>query len=108
MSMNTYPSAVAADSIEVYRVNWLRAKARYTRWKEEYNMVRHEMEWTVKYFQYREKEWQERRKAIKDDSTGAAGLQAYASKQAGLWRTFSEKAMARFRVEIPELRFEDW
>ena len=43
-----------------------------------------------------------------DDSRRAVGLQLYASKQAGLWRTFSEKAMARFRVEIPELWYEDW
>lgn len=108
MSLNTYTSTVSPDSIVVYRVNWLRAKARYDRWKEEHNLVRHEMEWTVKYFQYRENEWEERRKAITEDSRRAAGLQCYAAKQAGLWRTFSEKAMARFRVEIPELRFEDW
>ena len=34
----------------VYRVNWLQAKARFKRWKEEHNLVRHGMVWTVKYF----------------------------------------------------------
>ena len=29
--------------------NWLRAKAHYIQWKEEHNMVRHEMQWTIKY-----------------------------------------------------------
>ena len=43
-----------------------------------------------------------------DDIGRAVGLQCYAAKQAGLWRAFSEKAMARFKVEIPELQFGDW
>ena len=89
-------------------MNWLRAKARYTRWEEEHKLVRHEMEWTVKYFQYREKEWQERRLAVTDDMVGAMGLRCYASKQGRVWRTFSENAMGRFRVEIPGLQFADW
>ena len=72
-------------------------------------MVRHEMQWTVKYFQYQEKQWLERLVGGDDDDIGrAVGLQCYAAKQAGLWRAFSEKAMAWFKVEIPELQFGDW
>ena len=82
----------------------MRAKARYTRWEEEHNLVRHEMEWTIKYFQHREQQWQQRRSAIADDAVGIAGLQCYAAKQAGLWRRFAEKAMETFRIEIPYLQ----
>ena len=90
-------------------MNWLRAKARYTQWEEEHNVVRHEMQWTVKYFQYQEKQWLERLVGGDDDDIGrAVGSQCYAAKQAGLWRAFSEKAMARFKVEIRELQFGDW
>jgi hypothetical protein len=84
VSLNTYTSTVAPDSIVVYRMNWLRAKAWYDRWKEEDSLVRHEMEWMVKYFQYRENEWEERRKVITEDSRRAAGLQCYVAKQIGL------------------------
>ncbi len=91
----------------VYRVNWLRAKARYTRWEEEHNMVRHEMKWTIKYFQYQEQQWDRRRSAITDSAIGAVGLRCYAAKQAGQWRRFAEQAKARFIVEIPNLEVAD-
>ncbi|KAG2130738.1 hypothetical protein DEU56DRAFT_757809 [Suillus clintonianus] len=32
---------------EFYRVNWLKAKARWQRWEEELRLVQHEMGWTV-------------------------------------------------------------
>ena len=35
----------------VYRISWLRAKARYTRWEEELSLVKHEMTWTVAWFE---------------------------------------------------------
>ena len=91
----------------VYRVNWLRAKARYTQWEEEHNMVRHEMQWTIKYFWHQEGQWEQRRSAITDDAIGAAGLRCYAEKQAGLWRRFAEKAKAMFWLEIPDLQGAD-
>ena len=91
----------------VYRVNWLRAKACYTRWEEEHKMVRHEMQWTIKYFQHQEGQWEQRRSAIANDAIGAAGLRCYAAKQGGLWRRFAEKAKAMFRLEIPDLQGAD-
>jgi hypothetical protein len=96
-----------SDTVLVYRVNWLRAKARYTRWEEEHNLIPHEMQWTVSYFQYREKEWWERKARIAPDDGRSPGLHAYASKQAGMWKAFSEDAMSRFRVIIPELKYAE-
>ena len=39
----------------VYRVNWLRAKARFDRWDEEDEIVRSEMRWTLLYFEHHTK-----------------------------------------------------
>ncbi|KAG1826698.1 hypothetical protein EV424DRAFT_1319447, partial [Suillus variegatus] len=43
---------------EFYRVNWLKAKARWNRWEEELSLVQHEMGWTVSWFKYQEEKWQ--------------------------------------------------
>ncbi|KDQ60200.1 hypothetical protein JAAARDRAFT_126089, partial [Jaapia argillacea MUCL 33604] len=41
-----------ADDIldEFHRVNWIRAKAQYTRWKEELALVEMEMKWVISWF----------------------------------------------------------
>ena len=44
----------------VYRVNWLRAKARVDQWQEELILVKHEMQWTILWFQYQANLWRER------------------------------------------------
>ncbi|KAG1827507.1 uncharacterized protein BJ212DRAFT_1257730, partial [Suillus subaureus] len=43
---------------EFYRVNWLKAKARWQRWEEELSLVQHEMGWTVGWFRYKKAEWE--------------------------------------------------
>ncbi|KAJ7315613.1 hypothetical protein DFH08DRAFT_661636, partial [Mycena albidolilacea] len=43
----------------IYRVNWLRAKARVARWTEEKNIIAHEMRWTVNSFKYFSETWRE-------------------------------------------------
>ena len=65
------------------------------------------MQWMVRYFQYREKEWQERKARIALDDGRSPGLHAYASKQGGMWKAFSEDAMGQFRVIIPELKYAE-
>ncbi|KAJ6563204.1 hypothetical protein B0H10DRAFT_1966206 [Mycena sp. CBHHK59/15] len=58
--------------LEFYRVNWLRAKARVDRWKEEGKFVVNEM-WKL---------WVEAAKLEEED-----GLQAYEEKQVDLWQS---------------------
>ena len=70
-------------------------------------MVRHEMQWMVKYFQHCENRWQKWREDIGDDREGAAGSRCYASKQAGLWHAFAKSAMVQFRAEVPEIQFDN-
>ncbi|KAG2091658.1 uncharacterized protein F5147DRAFT_586160, partial [Suillus discolor] len=43
---------------EFYRLNWLKAKARWQRWEEELSLVQHEMGWTVGWFRYKKEEWE--------------------------------------------------
>ncbi|KAG1743586.1 uncharacterized protein EDB91DRAFT_1080989 [Suillus paluster] len=42
---------------EFYRVNWLKAKARWQRWEEELCLVQHEMGWTLSWFKHEQEEW---------------------------------------------------
>ena len=64
------------------------------------------MVWTVKYFKYFQREWEERRNRVDGDREGATGLTAYAAKQALLWEKFVEAGMTRFKQEIWDLEFD--
>ncbi|KAG2028676.1 hypothetical protein BDR03DRAFT_813922, partial [Suillus americanus] len=76
---------------EFYRVNWLKAKARYDRWNEELTLVQHEMFWTVSWFRTQEARW----RARADEST-KDGHKAYAEKQASMWAEFSAEGLKNF------------
>jgi hypothetical protein len=69
----------------------LKARARYERWKEELEMVKHEMVWTTLWFKHKEKEWDRRY-----ETYSKPGLRAYAAKQKDIWRRFRAKAEERF------------
>ncbi|KAG2089645.1 hypothetical protein BD769DRAFT_1371923, partial [Suillus cothurnatus] len=43
--------------MDEYKVNWLKAKARWQRWEEELRLVQHKMGWTVSWFKYRMGKW---------------------------------------------------
>ncbi|KAG2116427.1 uncharacterized protein F5147DRAFT_531540, partial [Suillus discolor] len=76
---------------EFYRVNWLKAKARWQRWEEELRLVQHKMGWTVSWFKYRMGEWDQRyQQATKP------GHQAYAHRQVLLWGRFALDAENSF------------
>lgn len=61
-------------------MNWLRSKARHDRWDEEVEILKSEMDWTIRYFDYQKEVWEKR--AMK---TGEDGHQAYACRQAAMW-----------------------
>ncbi|KAG2111729.1 uncharacterized protein F5147DRAFT_651355 [Suillus discolor] len=81
----------AEDSQKIYRVNWLKAKARYDRWSEELKLVQHEMCWTVQWFQNQESEWRARA-----DESIKNGHRAYAEKQASMWAEFAAEGIKSF------------
>ena len=67
-------------------MNWLRAKARYDRWDEDMGFLRDEMAWTLLFFDHEEAKWQ--RKAAISQMQGEQGHEAYALKQAAMWKKF--------------------
>jgi len=82
----------------VYRVNWLRAKARVDRWLEEEVLVKHEMGWTILWFKKQAELWRERSK--REGSNLPPGHKSYATKQEKLWNEFHRKASGRFNLYL--------
>jgi hypothetical protein len=82
----------------VYRVNWLRAKARFDRWQEELILVKHEMQWTILWFQYQANLWRERSERV--DSIFPIGHISYAKKQQKLWNALERKSSERFALYL--------
>ena len=66
----------------MYRVNWLRAKARLDRCEEEVQLLHSEMEWTKRFFCHAKERWIRRAKGV---SGGKALLVFYALKEAYTW-----------------------
>lgn len=85
----------------VYRVNWLRAKARVDRWLEEQTLVKHEMYWTILWFRNQGKMWRDRSNS--QDENLPPGHRSYAIKQENLWNRFEMKAVERFSLYLPSL-----
>lgn len=78
----------------VRRIHWLRARASAQRWQEEKTLVRYEMQWTVRYFQYHGNKW---RQTVAQTPTMAAGPQAYAARKAAAWDKMARDADTQFR-----------
>ena len=58
-------------------------------------MVKHEIAWTILWFEYHELEWERQYKIYPKP-----GLQAYAAKQKNVWERFRRMAEERFRKYI--------
>jgi hypothetical protein len=73
-------------NILVYRVSWLRSKARHDRWVEQEGTLRSEMGWTISFFNNQENAWN-KRAALRRGN----GHEAYALRQAAMWGKFSKE-----------------
>ena len=89
--------------ITVYRVHWLKAKARRDRWAEEVELLRSEMDWTQAYFRAQAHHWEVRRNKVGskdiqagDLENGYRGHKCYAYQQEALWLKFADLAAERF------------
>ncbi|KAF5319975.1 hypothetical protein D9611_011068 [Ephemerocybe angulata] len=77
---------------EVYRVSWIRAKSRADRWSEELTILKSEMEWFVRFTEYR------RLKATNwAELSTTEGARSYAFRQADLWKRIGADAIIKFR-----------
>ncbi|EAU83280.2 hypothetical protein CC1G_13152 [Coprinopsis cinerea okayama7 len=79
---------------ELYRVNWLRAKARLDRWKEEHVLLRSEMDWVINFFTMRE----QRCLSWAGLTSQQPGHSAYAFRQAEMWRLLASDAKMSFET----------
>ena len=78
----------------VYRVHWLRAKAQKTRWIEELQCLQVEMESAIRFFQFQEKSWQEKRGLIEPRSQ--PGHASWAARQSAMWNSMATQARSTF------------
>ncbi|GBE83152.1 hypothetical protein SCP_0501990 [Sparassis crispa] len=78
---------------EFYRVNWLRARAQYERWREERVLVHSEMAWTIATFKRNMKRWAH---WLEMTDPSWRGHVCYAARQVSMWRTFASHATDAF------------
>lgn len=83
----------------VYRVSWLRAKARFSRWSEELRLVEHEMRWTVNWFRWKEMQWKDRLERVRQDLR-PLGFDCYCEKQIALWKNLGDTADSKFSAHV--------
>ncbi len=86
---------IPTNPLSVYRVSWLRAKARFSRWSEELHLVEAEMQWTVKWFLWKMEQWRIRLKDLEEEER-PPGLDCYCHKQMVLWDSLAEQAQTQF------------
>jgi hypothetical protein len=86
------------NSIAVYRVHWLRAKAQKMRWIEELQCLQVEMEAAVRFFRHQEQVWQTRQKLINPQSQ--PGHAAWAARQSAMWYSMAMQAKSKFTALI--------
>ncbi|KAK7461402.1 hypothetical protein VKT23_008580 [Stygiomarasmius scandens] len=75
-----------------YKVNYLRAKARWDRWEEEVILVKKEMTWRISWFEHAKEVWT-RRAELEEISEGA---RVYARMEAHKWDLFAAKSRQAF------------
>ncbi|KIJ05856.1 hypothetical protein PAXINDRAFT_92856 [Paxillus involutus ATCC 200175] len=79
----------------VYRINWLKAKARYCRWQEELALVKHEIDWSIRWFNHQQLQWMERAGVFEAESQ-----QAYAKRKIRVYEHFAEGARESFIEKV--------
>lgn len=77
----------------VERVNWLRAKARFDRWTEEFTAIRDQMGNTIRSFQNMQDKWLERAERAEQQSEGH---KYYAYLQADVWGSLASRVKVAF------------
>lgn len=79
----TWSFIITKYDLAVYRVNWLRAKARRDRWSEEKVLLESEIQWTHLFFVRQADTW------LKRSHEAPPHLQHYALTQRHMWLQFS-------------------
>ena len=95
------PAYLSDSSFVVYRVNWIRARSRTDRWREECILVQSEMQWLANFLRFKARgieDW------MKETST--PGHAAYARKTKQMWLRFVAYSEELFQVAPRQLTAE--
>ncbi|KAF9545280.1 hypothetical protein CPC08DRAFT_649410 [Agrocybe pediades] len=98
----TPPISEFQQSLAIYRVHWLRARAENNRWKEELELTCYEMQWTTRFYMYMAELWAKRRNHCQEK----AGFKPYAEQQIGLWNDMgriTENLFCRVNTSHPRI-----
>jgi hypothetical protein len=100
-----FVSSTCLINFAVKRVHWLRARAQKMRWQEELVFVRHEMEWTVRYFLKKSTDWTDLvTEAHVRGRILSPGSIAYAKRKAVAFRHLARLADQSFIYTNPDHR----
>ena len=79
-------------------MNWLRAKARHQRWKEEVTILENEMVWIKLWFEHQIEVWEDREKR-----STSSGHRIFAAKQVWVWKRFLSDARQSFANAVDQI-----
>lgn len=92
-------------NIQVYRVNWLRAKATMDRRREEEELLTAEFQWTTEFFDHKARLWEGL--AGRSNVNGDRGHACYAARQQSTYARLRERCLTEWdklrASEIPNV-----
>lgn len=93
----TYKGSPCYNSL-VYRVSWLKSRARYRRWEEELQRVRYEMRWSVNWFEKNQQIWEKRSLESQE-----SGPRSFARRMERVFCKFADDGKSLFEGKMVEL-----
>ncbi|KIK72450.1 hypothetical protein PAXRUDRAFT_180645, partial [Paxillus rubicundulus Ve08.2h10] len=74
---------------EFYRINWLRAKSVQDRCKEEVELIKSEVRWTINFFNSKSRQWE--KLGMQSQEWGTVGHAVYAACQAAIYANLRDQ-----------------
>jgi len=85
---------------QVYRVNWLKARAQKNRWAEELALTKNEMEWVTRFFYSKRRQWGIWLAGV---AAPSLGQMAYAERQMSMWEEMAIHGYQQFSRADPDM-----
>ena len=92
---------------ENMRVEWVKARARMMRWREELLIIQEEMRRVIAYQQWKAAWWKERN-CFNDDPAIVSGISGYAHKQAAICTRMAEQCAVYWIPHLKEKGIVSW
>ena len=75
---------------------WLKVKAQQDHWKEEVELLHHEIDFSINFMKHMEGRWNAWMSEGEGDSPTDIGLYCYALRQVDMWRCMASQAQHEF------------